>query len=217
MSQNYEQFQSMRREYIQQAFTEEDAHSNPVQQFKKWFDLANQKLVDLPNAMTLSTASSTGQASSRMVLLKHYDEEGFNFFTNYESQKAKDLDGNPQVALLFYWSLFDRQVRLEGHVAKVSREESENYFSSRPRDSQIAAMSSAQSSVAESRGSLEKDFIEKKSELSDEVEINCPDNWGGYRVKVARFEFWQGRENRLHDRLVYERKEGQWKIQRLAP
>jgi pyridoxamine-phosphate oxidase len=215
MSTQYEEFQALRREYIQKVFSEEEASLNPLEQFGNWFDEAKDKSLDMPNAMTLSTVSASGQPSSRVVLLKHYDEEGFRFFTNYDSRKSQDMLSNPKISLLFYWSLFDRQVRIEGEVTKTSREESESYFKSRPLDSQISAVISAQSSVVPDRHLLEKAFEEKKSTPGDSVDL--PDNWGGFIVKVKHYEFWQGRENRLHDRLVYEQDGTTWKRRRLAP
>lgn len=213
----YNDFQAMRREYTQKNFDEKDVANNPLTQFSKWFSEAEAKAVDMPNAMTLATASSSGKPSARTVLMKQYDENGFVFFTNYNSAKANDLSENPNAALLFYWSLFDRQVRIEGSIERISREESEKYFKSRPIDSQISASISPQSQVIGNRQVLENNFNNKKQQVSAGGELPLPANWGGYCLKPNYFEFWQGRENRLHDRLVYESQNGLWKLKRLAP
>jgi pyridoxamine-phosphate oxidase len=214
---NKNDFQAMRREYMQTAFDEKDAADNPFLQFKQWFDKAEQQPVDMPNAMTLATATSKGKPSLRTVLLKEYDEQGFVFFTNYQSSKAQDLETNPQASLLFYWQIFDRQIRIEGTVKRVSREDSENYFKSRPIDSQISAIISNQSTEVESRLFLENRFTEVKNKSDSGIEITTPENWGGYCLVPNYFEFWQGKENRLHDRIVYSELNGTWKIKRLAP
>lgn len=213
----HEEFQNMRREYIHKPFEEKDAAQDPIQQFKSWLDLAVEKVLDMPNAMTLATVSSNGEPSARIVLLKHYDEQGFEFYTNYTSQKGQDLDKNPKASLLFYWSLFDRQIRISGEVERVSAEESNSYFKSRPLDSQISASISSQSHLVESREALEESFAAKKAQVDAGEAIETPITWGGYRLKPSHFEFWQGRENRLHDRLVYEKEADKWLITRLAP
>ena len=190
---------------------------NPVQLFRRWLDDAIAAGLKLPEAMTLATATSDGRPSARVVLLKHVDDRGFVFYTNYRSAKAKDLDNNPQAALVFYWSQFDRQVRIEGTVQRTSAEESQAYFKTRPRESQIGALASPQSEAIESRAVLETRVAELE-ELYSDRDIECPEHWGGYRVKPSRIEFWKGRLGRLHDRIIYERgSDNEWKISRLAP
>ena len=170
----------------------------------------------LPEAMTLATASSDGRPSARIVLLKQVDDAGFVFYTNYRSAKARDLEDNPHAALVFYWSQFDRQVRIEGAVARTSREESQAYFKTRPRESQIGAWASPQSDVIPNREALDERVVELDQRYCDR-EIDCPEHWGGYRLNPDRIEFWKGRLGRLHDRIVYERDGEGWKISRLAP
>ena len=212
-----DQFQQMRREYIHQAFQESDAAEDPLMQFQRWFEQAIDNVVDLPNAMTLATVSAEGVPSARVVLLKHYDQKGFQFFTNYESNKGKDLKQNPRASLLFYWSLFDRQIRIQGSVEKMSRAASVSYFESRPIDSQISAAISAQSHQVPNREALEKKFAACRQAINEGKTLETPHTWGGYCLKPTQFEFWQGRENRLHDRLAYSQQDGKWKITRLAP
>ena len=189
---------------------------DPINQFKRWFDDAVVSGMKLPEAMTLATATPEGGPSARVVLLKDVDNDGFVFYTNYRSAKARDLEANPQAALVFYWSQFDRQVRVEGTVERVSAEESRTYFKTRPRESQIGAWASPQSDIIENRELLETRVAELE-QLYGDGEIECPEHWGGYRVKPTRIEFWKGRLGRLHDRIVYERAGTQWNINRLAP
>jgi pyridoxamine 5'-phosphate oxidase len=189
---------------------------DPINQFKRWFDDAVASGMKLPEAMTLATATPEGRPSARVVLLKDVDNDGFVFYTNYRSAKARDLEANPQAALVFYWSQFDRQVRVEGTVERVSTEESRAYFKTRPRESQIGAWASPQSNVIEKREVLEARVAELE-QLYGDGEIECPEHWGGYRVKPTRIEFWKSRVGRLHDRIVYERVGENWKISRLAP
>lgn len=189
---------------------------DPIKFFAKWFDDAEHSGLMLPEAMTLATATKSGVPSARMVLLKSFDQDGFVFYTNYGSQKAKELDENPQAALVFHWSPLQRQVRIEGTVAKVSKSESDAYFRSRARGSRIGAWASKQSQKLESRSVLvqrEKFYQEKFKDK----EITLPEFWGGYRLKPERIEFWQGRVNRLHDRVVFERKNEGWNASRLYP
>lgn len=190
--------------------------SDPIRQFRIWFGEAVSSGMKLPEAMTLATATGDGRPSARVVLLKNVDNEGFVFYTNYRSAKARDLEENPQAALVFYWSQFDRQVRVEGSIERTSREESREYFKTRPRESQIGAWASPQSDVIENREVLEARVVELE-ELYSDREIDCPEHWGGYRLKPRRIEFWKGRLGRLHDRVVYERDGESWKISRLAP
>ena len=201
---------------ISEALDEQTIDRDPINQFKRWFDDAIASGMKLPEAMTLATAARDGRPSARVVLLKDVDNEGFVFFTNYRSAKARDLEANPQAALVFYWSQFDRQVRVEGTVERVSAEESRTYFKTRPRESQIGAWASPQSDIIENRELLETRVAELE-QLYGDGEIECPEHWGGYRVKPTRIEFWKGRLGRLHDRIVYERAGTQWNINRLAP
>jgi pyridoxamine 5'-phosphate oxidase len=200
-----------------QALNEEDVDPNPFKQFEKWFKEAEQTVPILPNAMTLATATKDGIPSSRVVLLKGFDERGFVFYTNYQSQKGTELDDNPVAALSFYWSQPGRQVRITGTVTRTTRAESEAYFQTRPIDSQLGAWASNQSEVIDGRDVLE----ERMKELETEYEgrpVDLPPYWGGYRVTPFVFEFWQNRASRLHDRIRYKLGDaGEWLIERLAP
>jgi len=190
---------------------------NPVTQFQRWLDEAITADIHLPEAMTLATATTDGKPSARLVLLKRVDENGFVFFTNYRSAKARDLDNNPFAALVFYWPQFERQVRVEGKVQRTSVAESLEYFQTRPRESQIGALASPQSEVISGRDVLEKRSAELEQLYGDRT-IECPSYWGGYRLVPERVEFWKGRVGRLHDRILYEREiDGSWTIKRLAP
>ena len=190
---------------------------DPIKQFQLWFNEAIDAKLPLPEAMTLATATPDGKPSARMVLLKQVDHDGFVFFTNYRSAKAEQLDANPYAALVFYWAQLDRQVRIEGSVVKTPAQESRDYFKTRPRESQIGAWASAQSQAISSREALEQRAQELEALYCDR-EIDCPEHWGGYRLKPKRIEFWQNREGRLHDRILYERTpDGSWAINRLAP
>lgn len=208
----------LRQEYVRAGLRREYLDQDPFSQFEKWFQQACEGEVPEPNAMSLATVSATGEPSQRMVLLKYFDRQGFVFFTNYESQKAHQIDDNPQVSLLFFWIALERQVRISGRAAKVSTGESLKYFTTRPRGSQIGAWCSQQSSVISSRQVLELKLDEMKRKFQSQ-EVPLPSAWGGYRVVPSRFEFWQGRPNRLHDRFAYSLAEDQstWTIQRLAP
>jgi pyridoxamine 5'-phosphate oxidase len=199
------------------ALDEFDLDRDPIKQFRIWFDEAVSAGLKLPEAMTLATASRDGQPSARVVLLKQVDNDGFVFFTNYRSAKARDLEGNPRAALVFYWSQFDRQVRVEGSVERTSPEESEAYFKTRPRESQLGAWASPQSEVIAAREVLET-RAQELEQLYSGRDIDCPEHWGGYRIKPRKIEFWKSRAGRLHDRVVYSRGEaGDWSISRLAP
>lgn len=196
--------------------SESKVKPNPLDQFALWFDEASKAgFIDF-TAMSLATSSKEGTPSVRMVLLKKFDEKGFEFFTNYESRKAKDLKSNPYACLLFYWDKLERQVRIEGKVEKVSKKESEDYFKTRPLKSRLGAWASHQSSVIESRSVVIKEFVKYLMKFGSK-EIPLPPYWGGYRLIPDVFEFWQGRTNRLHDRIVYTKKNNVWNIQRLAP
>ncbi|MEZ6190368.1 MAG: pyridoxamine 5'-phosphate oxidase [Phycisphaerales bacterium] len=212
---------AIRENYDYPPFTEQDAHEDPIEQFRIWFEDAWRADGRQPNAMTLATCSRAGVPSARVVLLKGYDHEGFVFFTNYQSDKAGDLEDNPVASLVFHWPLLSRTVRVTGTVTRVSREESDEYFASRPRDSQLGAWASAQSTVIESRAYLHKRFDELKKQYAGK-DVPTPPHWGGYRVRPTAIEFWQGQTSRLHDRLRYVR-DGEggatdgWTLQRLAP
>ena len=189
---------------------------DPIKQFQIWFNDAIAAKLPLPEAMTLATATPDGKPSARMVLLKQADHDGFVFFTNYRSAKAEQLDDNPYAALVFYWSQLDRQVRVEGSVVRTSEQESRDYFKTRPRESQIGAWASAQSQAIRGRDVLER----RAQELEDLYagrEVDCPEYWGGYRLRPERIEFWKSRIGRLHDRILYQRDPSGWSISRLAP
>ncbi len=195
---------------------EKTINRDPIAQFQAWFNDAIAAKLPLAEAMTLATATPDGRPSARMVLLKQVDDDGFVFFTNYNSAKAAELDANPFAALVFYWSQLDRQVRVEGSVVRTSAQESCDYFKTRPRESQIGAWASAQSEVISGRDVLEQRAQELESLYRDR-EIDCPEYWGGYRLKPERIEFWKSRIGRLHDRILYEWVSGAWTITRLAP
>lgn len=206
----------MRTNYMSEPFDESHVLKNPIVQFKMWFDEAVLSKIEEPNAMTLATASSEGVPNARIVLLKEYDKKGFVFYTNYESQKGKELEKNNSAVILFFWKELVRQVRIKGNVQKISEEESREYFQSRPRESQLGAWASKQSSSIPDRKFLEDKFnsLVKKFEGK---EIPLPPYWGGYRLFPSEIEFWQGRESRLHDRILYRLIENEWKINRLSP
>jgi len=198
------------------SFSEKTIDKDPFVQFNKWFSDIIRADIGWPEAMSLATVSSDGKPSIRTVLLKEIDDTGFIFFTNYKSKKANDLKTNPGASLLFYWKELERQVRIEGVIEKVSREKSEEYFHSRPRDSQIGAWISMQSTVIPDRKTLDEKFNEFKQKIGSN-EVSLPEFWGGYKLLPDYFEFWQGRENRLHDRICYKLENGEWEIFRLAP
>lgn len=207
----------MRINYHETPLNEDDAHADPVEQFRRCFEDARHSDLHEPNAMTLATADARGQPSARTVLLKGYDQRGFVFFTNYDSPKAADLAANPRAELCFWWPPAQRQVRIAGAVSQIEPAESDAYFQSRPRASRIAAVASQQSRVLRDRAELERRFQSIETEYANR-EIPRPSNWGGYRVTPERFEFWQGRANRMHDRLRYSRAPGgAWVIERLSP
>ena len=195
---------------------EKDVDRNPFRQFGRWFNQAESAVPILPNAMTLATTDINGVPSARVVLLKDFDEQGFVFYTNYDSPKGRDLDLNSVACLCFYWSELGRQVRITGTVSKTSREESEAYFHTRPLDSQLGAWASNQSEVIANREVLEA-RMEELVRKYEGKQIPLPPYWGGYRVAPSVIEFWQSRPSRLHDRLRYRRHRGEWVIERLAP
>jgi len=206
-----------RREYLKGGLNRSDLNSNPVTQFAAWFEQARQTTIADPTAMVLATVGTNGQPSQRTVLLKYFDEDGFVFFTNYGSRKAEEIAANDRVSLLFVWLDLDRQVMINGPAERISAADSARYFMSRPHDSQVAAWVSSQSHRLSSRQALMQKFAEMKKKFA-EGKVPLPSFWGGYRVRPAEIEFWQGRENRLHDRFMYRRQEqGDWLIERLAP
>ncbi len=209
--------EDMRRQYAQKSLDEAELSPDPFAQFDVWMREAIQAQLLEPNAMALATVSAGGEPSVRTVLLKGFDTRGFVFYTNYESNKARDIEANPSVALLYSWLPLERQVSVTGSAAKISAAESLKYFLSRPRESQVGAWASRQSEVITTRSLLEAKFAEMKAKFLN-GEVPLPGYWGGYRVTPVRFEFWQGRPNRLHDRFRYSRRaDGQWKIERLMP
>jgi pyridoxamine 5'-phosphate oxidase len=203
-------------QYTTTSIDEQTVDADPSSLFQRWLDEAIAAGIHLPEAMTLATATSAGKPSARLVLLKQIDERGFVFFTNYNSPKARDLDSNPQAALVFYWPQFERQVRVEGTIERTSAAESEAYFKTRPRESQIGALASPQSEVIASREFLEQQAGELEKRYEDR-EVDRPAHWGGYRLRPERIEFWKGRPSRLHDRILYEKLGDTWSIKRLAP
>jgi pyridoxamine 5'-phosphate oxidase len=206
----------MRREYARDALAEADVDADPVVQFGRWFEQATQAGLLEPTAMALATATPDGRPSARMVLLRGFDQRGFCFYTNYESRKGGELAANPLAALVFWWGELERQVRVEGRVARTDRAESEAYFHSRPPGSQLSAAASPQSRVIADRAELERRVAGLATGLRD-GRVPLPDFWGGFRLHHEVVEFWQGRPNRLHDRLRYRRVADGWKIERLAP
>jgi len=208
---------ALRRSATGFALDRDDLNDDPVRQFEEWFRYACDTVPLDPNALTLSTVDEQLRPSSRTVLLKSFDEQGFVFYTNYESKKAAQIEANPHVSLLFFWSDAARQVKIRGTAEKLPAAESLAYFLTRPRGSQIGAWVSAQSSVISSRSLLETKFQEIKQKFRDK-EVPLPSFWGGYRVVPEQIEFWQGRRNRLHDRFEYSKQDdGGWSIERLAP
>jgi pyridoxamine 5'-phosphate oxidase len=206
----------IRRDYKLQSLLETDVANDPVSQFGKWWNEAINSKIDEVNAMTLATCTKQGFPSARIVLLKGYTNEGFIFYTNYQSHKGREIEQNPNVSLVFFWKELERQVRIEGTTGKISEEESNAYFSSRPEGSKIGAWASPQSRPIADRQWIEESYL-KYSEQFKETEIRRPPHWGGYIVKPNIVEFWQGRSSRLHDRLQYTKQQNGWKIERLAP
>lgn len=208
---------AIRNNYSRQALSEESVSGDPIHQFNVWLEEAIQAKVEEPTAMVLSTVNAEGKPSARVVLLKDVSAQGLSFFTNYDSRKGMELKENPFAALIFFWPALERQVRIEGKVAKVAPEVSDAYFHSRPKGSQIGAWASPQSKEIESREVIEKADKQLTEEYEKAELIPRPPHWGGYQLQPERLEFWQGRPNRLHDRIVYEQQQNSWKIKRLAP
>lgn len=212
----------MRKQYRARGLAEAELAADPYTQFARWFADAVNGGIDEPNAMVVSTADAEGRPSSRTVLLKSYDHRGFVFFTNYRSRKGRELGERPYASLLFPWHPIARQVIAGGRVERVTREETEAYFRTRPHGSRIGAWASEQSSVVASREELERRYAELAGRWPEDAEVPVPPHWGGFRVIARTVEFWQGRENRLHDRLLYEADggtlaDGDWTVRRLAP
>jgi pyridoxamine 5'-phosphate oxidase len=202
---------------VAEDLNERTVDRDPLKLFQRWSDEARAAGIHLSEAMTLATATPEGKPSARLVLLKQADERGFVFFTNYNSRKARELDANPHAALVFYWPQLERQVRVEGKVERIGTAESDAYFKTRPRESQIGALASPQSEVIESREGLQQ-RVDELEKLYENREVERPAHWGGYRLLPDRIEFWKGRPGRLHDRIIYERQaDGSWSINRLAP
>ena len=216
MSENkHTDLNQLRVDYQKGALRKSDVAADPFEQFVAWFDEARAAKVPEPNAMTLATADAFGKPSARVVLLKDYDDRGFTFFTNYDSAKAADLAANPRASLCFFWHALERQVRIDGTVEKVSRQESADYWVTRPYKSQIGSAASQQSRPIADRQILEDQFARLEHDHPETIPL--PERWGGYRVTPTVIEFWQGGRSRLHDRIVYRREDTGWKIERLSP
>ncbi len=211
-----ERIEDIRKEYKLHSLLENGVDADPIRQFHQWWNEATLSNIEEPNAMTLATSNKNGKPSARIVLLKGLSNDGFVFYTNYESRKGDELKENPFASLLFFWKELERQVRIEGTVTKTSEEKSIDYFVSRPELSKIGAWSSPQSSVIPDRDHLEKNVTKYQQQFGD-GEIPKPPHWGGYKVKPTLIEFWQGRPSRLHDRLQYTLNNEKWIIERLAP
>ncbi|MEZ5198007.1 MAG: pyridoxamine 5'-phosphate oxidase [Bacteroidales bacterium] len=208
--------EDLRTDFTKGELKDSSVDSDPILQFKKWFEFALESGISEPNAMTLATSTPEGKPSARIVLLKGFDESGFTFFTNYEGRKGRELAGNPFAALVIYWKELERQVRIEGRVKKVNQKESDKYFYARSLESRISAVISRQSKVVESRRIMEDRWVAFLTDNFDKS-FPRPENWGGYILEPKNIEFWQGRPNRLHDRILFTKKKYTWKSERLEP
>lgn len=217
MSIEHKEIAAIREDYVKSSLSESDVQKNPIEQFQKWFDEAMSSQITEPTAMVLSTVAENGCPSSRVVLLKDIKAEGLSFFTNYNSRKGQEIIQNPRVSALFFWPELQRQVRFEAEVEKLPKADSDEYFSIRPRGSQIGAIASPQSAIIPDRETLEKRVAEVEKEMENVTEVPRPEFWGGFLLKPVRVEFWQGRGSRLHDRIVYIKDHADWTINRLAP
>jgi pyridoxamine 5'-phosphate oxidase len=214
---NQKDIQDIRSEYHLALLSEKDTTDDPIKQFDKWFNEALKSEQHEPTAMTLATATHDGRPSARIVLMKGFNHDGFAFYTNYLSRKGKEIAKNPLGALIFFWDVLERQVRIEGTIEKLSKEDSERYFHSRPKGSQVGAVVSPQSQEIDGRDELEKKWAEAEAQYADK-EVPKPSYWGGYVLKPRLIEFWQGRPSRLHDRIAYKKIDNKnWKKVRLAP
>jgi pyridoxamine 5'-phosphate oxidase len=207
---------AIRKDYQLKSLSENDVFPDPIRQFQQWWDEAVDSKIEEVNAMTVATASANGIPSARILLLKGFSERGFVFFTNYNSAKGKELAENPRVSLVFFWKEIERQVRIYGSVERLSNEDNDEYFNSRPEGSRIGAWASPQSEVIENREWLEANKLKFEEEFINKPLVRPP-HWGGYLVKPYSVEFWQGRPGRLHDRILYTLSDGSWRISRLAP
>ena len=207
----------IRKDYTKASLDISSIDKNPIVQFEKWFKEAMDSKVPEPNAMNLATISETGRPTSRIVLLKGIQEDQFLFYTNYQSQKGKELDSNPECALNFFWPELERQVRIEGIAQRVDEQLSDAYFQSRPRASQIGAWASPQSTIIKDRQLLEDRVTEIEKRFEGQTKLPRPKQWGGFAISPFEIEFWQGRSSRLHDRLIYTKVDNEWAINRLAP
>lgn len=217
MKVNNQTIAALREDYRAKTLEITDVHTNPIQQFNEWFQEALDSQIKEANAMTIATVDAQGKPAARIVLLKGFDENGFIFYTNYDSRKGQELAANPNIAVVFLWKDLERQIRIEGIAEKVAPAVSLNYFQSRPKGSQIGAWASPQSQVIPDRSVLEQNVLDLKEKYKDADNLPIPSHWGGYQIKPTLIEFWQGRSSRLHDRLCYTLIENEWKIERLAP
>jgi pyridoxamine 5'-phosphate oxidase len=213
----HNKIKELRREFTLARLEREDISHSPFEQFKGWFDQAIEAQLIEPNAMTLATVDTNHVPDARIVLLKALEQELFFFYTNYESSKGRQLESNPYAALVFHWPELERQVRVRGKVSKADKATSEQYFHSRPVESQLGAWSSAQSSVIAGREVIELNFLTNMARFAEQENVPLPEFWGGYQLDAFEMEFWQGRENRLHDRFRYRLLDGGWQVDRLSP